>query len=289
MKHGNINRLILPPSKAICIVEYLIPSEAKNAFKTLSYSKFHDVPLYLEWAPEKIMNNNKSKTDKSKKKIEKKDDDDDKVEDNEEEIVNEKEEVEVEVDDELIAATIFVKNLNFTTTEDKLKQHFISCGEIRSATIARKRNPTNKTELLSLGYGFIEFTSKESAIKAVKTLQGSILEDHKLELSYSKRENDDEEKKRKRSRGIMEGKPTTKLLVRNLAFQATRNDLRELFGAYGELKSIRIPKKFDGSNRGFGFVEFLTKDDTKSAFEHLQKYIYYYYNILIVLTYMEEN
>ena len=28
----------------------------------------------------------------------------------------------------------------------------------------------------------------------------------------------------------------TKLLVKNLAFEATRNDLRELFGAFGQIK-----------------------------------------------------
>jgi len=31
------------------------------------------------------------------------------------------------------------------------------------------------------------------------------------------------------------------------------------------LKSFRLPKKFDGTHRGFGFVEFLTKHDAKSA------------------------
>lgn len=93
-----------------------------------------------------------------------------------------------------------------------------------------------------------------------------------MELSYSKREEDDTGAKRKRTRGILEGKPSTKLMIRNVAFQTTRKDLRELFGAYGQLKSVRIPKKFDGTGRGFAFIEYLTKDDAKSAFEHLQKY-----------------
>ena len=48
----------------------------------------------------------------------------------------------------------------------------------------------------------------------------------------------------------------TKLLVKNLAFEATRNDLRELFGAFGQIKSVRIPRKFDGGTRGFGFIDF---------------------------------
>ena len=45
-----------------------------------------------------------------------------------------------------------------------------------------------------------------------------------------------------------------KLLVKNLAFQATKNELKELFGEYGSLKKIRVPKKMDGQHRGFAFV-----------------------------------
>ena len=48
-------------------------------------------------------------------------------------------------------------------------------------------------------------------------------------------------------------KGSTKLVVRNLAFEATRQELAELFGAFGQIKSVRIPvKKFDGSHRGYG-------------------------------------
>ena len=34
---------------------------------------------------------------------------------------------------------------------------------------------------------------------------------------------------------------------------------------FGELKSVRLPKKMSGtgSHRGFGFVDFLTKQDAK--------------------------
>jgi len=47
---------------------------------------------------------------------------------------------------------------------------------------------------------------------------------------------------------------STKLVVRNLAFQATKNDVRELFKHFGSIKNIRLPKKMDGKHRGFGFV-----------------------------------
>ena len=37
------------------------------------------------------------------------------------------------------------------------------------------------------------------------------------------------------------------------------------FRVFGELKSVRLPKKLSGTgtHRGFGFVDFLTKQDAK--------------------------
>lgn len=36
-----------------------------------------------------------------------------------------------------------------------------------------------------------------------------------------------------------------------------------------QVKSVRMPKKFDGTHRGFAFVEFLTRDEAKAAVEAL--------------------
>lgn len=58
----------------------------------------------------------------------------------------------------------------------------------------------------------------------------------------------------------------TKILVRNIPFQAKPAEVRDLFRAFGELKSLRIPKKMtpgEDSHRGFGFVDFNTKSDAK--------------------------
>lgn len=58
----------------------------------------------------------------------------------------------------------------------------------------------------------------------------------------------------------------TKICVRNIPFQAKVDEVRDIFKAFGELKSIRIPKKMtpgEDSHRGFGFVDFNTKADAK--------------------------
>lgn len=55
-----------------------------------------------------------------------------------------------------------------------------------------------------------------------------------------------------------------KLMVKNLAFECTPDEVRELFKPYGTIKKVRLPKKANSANhRGFGFVEFLTKDEAR--------------------------
>lgn len=47
-------RLVLPPTNTLALVEFAEPQEAKSAFKSLAYKKYQQVPLYLEWAPKDI-------------------------------------------------------------------------------------------------------------------------------------------------------------------------------------------------------------------------------------------
>jgi len=60
-------------------------------------------------------------------------------------------------------------------------------------------------------------------------------------------------------------------MVKNLAFEATQGELKELFKAFGQLKKVRLPKKVNSKqHRGFGFVEFSSSQDAQNAFKNLQ-------------------
>ena len=45
----------------------------------------------------------------------------------------------------------------------------------------------------------------------------------------------------------------------------------KLFATFGQLKKIRLPKKFDGGHRGFAFVEFLTSKEASIAMNALSR------------------
>jgi cold-inducible RNA-binding protein len=63
---------------------------------------------------------------------------------------------------------------------------------------------------------------------------------------------------------------STKLFVGNLSFNATQNQLQDLFGAHGTVQEIDIIKdKFSGRPRGFGFVTMETKEGADAAVKAL--------------------
>ena len=56
------------------------------------------------------------------------------------------------------------------------------------------------------------------------------------------------------------------IYVGNLAREATEEDVREAFKAFGQVTSASIIKdKFSGESRGFGFVEMPSQAEAQSA------------------------
>lgn len=47
--------------------------------------------------------------------------------------------------------------------------------------------------------------------------------------------------------------------VSNLDWNASEDDLKDLFSVYGKVEVARIPRKVDGGSKGFGYVVFATK------------------------------
>ncbi|XP_014229300.1 probable RNA-binding protein 19 [Trichogramma pretiosum] len=270
-QYGELGRVILPPSGITALVEFFEPYEARKAFKKLAYSKFKHMPLYLEWAPNesfvdntprKMENNVKINEAEKKKEAEK--------------MVAEKEESEEEDDEEDNQqpepdTTLFVKNLNFNTTDESLKKHFIKCGKIDYATVSEKKDPNDPANKLSLGYGFVRYKLKSDADRALKELQFSLLDGKTLELKLSERTLSSEAKPVIKKTTKVTEQTGTKIMVKNLPFQANADEVKDLFKVFGELKAVRLPKKLatDTRHRGFGFVEFYTKKEAKRAFKAL--------------------
>ena len=58
----------------------------------------------------------------------------------------------------------------------------------------------------------------------------------------------------------------TKLYVGNLSYQATDQELHDLFSEVGAVSSAQVvTDRYSGQSRGFGFVEMATEDDAQKA------------------------
>ena len=265
-------RILLPPSRTISLVEYGHSVDARRAFRKLAYKRFKHVPLYLEWAP--LAAKQKDVATRDKKDLKETNAslaDDEKID-----------QAEQEDDGGTTSQTLYVKNLSFSTNEQELLSEFTSPDfRARAARIPMKLAPVKKhvgrrvsgqfegapeMKELSMGFGFVEFESEKSARGAMKKLQGKLLNGHAMEISFSVATSKVAKGVKPTSSGGLRSK---KLMVRNVPFQATRKEILQLFGSYGHLKKVRLPKKFDGSHRGFAFVEFLTAQEAQNAMKAL--------------------
>ena len=60
------------------------------------------------------------------------------------------------------------------------------------------------------------------------------------------------------------------IYVGNLSFDATQDDLNDVFAEYGTVKSIHLPTDREtGRKRGFAFVEMETEAEETAAIEAL--------------------
>lgn len=57
--------------------------------------------------------------------------------------------------------------------------------------------------------------------------------------------------------------------------------------AYGQLKSLRLPKKFTGGHRGFAFLDFTTKQEARNVYDNMASI--HLYGRHLVLEWAEED
>lgn len=61
------------------------------------------------------------------------------------------------------------------------------------------------------------------------------------------------------------------ILVRNLDKEITQNELYTMTSAHGKIISCKLEVNKDGSSRGYGYVQFDTKENAQKAIDALNK------------------
>lgn len=268
--HGKIKKILLPPSGTFGVVEMADPVEARAAWSAVNYSRLGPKMLFLEKGPIGMFKDPGS-TQTPESKI---------AEEQKllaEKVSNAAGEVNRDgpAEGDESGSTLFIKNLSFTTTTERLTTMVAHLPGFSFARVQMKPDPKREGAKQSAGYGFVGFKTRKDATKAHGGLQDVELDGKALEVKFAQRGTDDVEPSK--GKGELKGTTkSTKLMVKNVAFEATKKDIRELFSAFGQIKSLRLPKKptlgstGSQSTRGFAFVEFTTHAEAERAKEALK-------------------
>lgn len=271
LPYGKLERLLMPPAGTIAIVQLRDTTSARAAFTKLSYKRFKDGIIYLEKGPkdcftkpaeaDDLINNTSAKEEENPVEI--KPSSNDLMEANKDITEGSSNAHDEDVIDGP-TVSIFIKNLNFSTTNQNLTDRFKVFTGFVVAQVKTKPDPKHQGKTLSMGFGFVEFRTKEQANAVIAAMDGTVIDGHKIQLKLSHRQASQSGNTKTKS-----NKKSGKIIVKNLPFEATRKDVFELFNSFGQLKSVRVPKKFDKSARGFAFVEFLLPKEAENAMDQL--------------------
>lgn len=80
-----------------------------------------------------------------------------------------------------MSSNIYVGNISFSVTDDELRELFEKHGEVESLKII-----TDAMTGKPRGFGFVEMTSEEDAMKAIKALNGAEFKGRALNVSVAR-------------------------------------------------------------------------------------------------------
>ena len=221
--HGELSRVLVPPAGTIAVVEFEKPDEAAKGFRAVAYRRLGNSIIYLEKGPLGMFIEGfvaaatlSTATPPAPTHAVR---------------------ISEQVIDGAVApatsepaldkgTTLYIKNLAFSTTQERLHKVFAHLPGFSYARVQTKPDPKRPDARLSMGYGFMGFADVAGANAALKSVQGFVLDGHALHVSFAGRGADEPEKKK----GVEAASRTTKMIVKNVPFEATRKDIRDLFG-----------------------------------------------------------
>ncbi|KAG8344957.1 putative RNA recognition motif (a k a RRM RBD or RNP domain) [Trypanosoma vivax] len=300
LRYGTLESTAFPSSGAFALFRFAHSQDARIAFQRLSYKLFKNVPLFLEWAPIGVISTNEDDVGKR---------------DEAPASAREQEEEESEAAPGVFAPvmTLFITNIPFTSTEDEFYTFLLdTCPRLakrpeksierlayeqtkgRAFLTLRDEGAMSYVQQRLNGRNFAGRTlacvvSKQTANTLTPKASGSSAHNGGDGMVATSTGNEKEDATKasvlaarcaaggdKNSFLVPPGCDPLKLVVKNVPFEATERDIRDLFSAVSEVHGVRLPRKNhqfsshrQNNHRGFAFVEFLTEQEARRARESL--------------------
>ncbi|XP_011794930.1 PREDICTED: RNA-binding protein 28 isoform X1 [Colobus angolensis palliatus] len=157
--------------------------------------------------------------------------------------------------------TLFVGRLPPSARSEQLEELFSQVGPVKQCFVV-----TEKGSKACRGFGYVTFSMLEDvqrALKEITTFEGS-----KINVTVAKKklrnktkekgknENSECPKKELKAKKAKVADKKARLIIRNLSFKCSEDDLKTVFAQFGAILEVNIPRKPDGKMRGFAFVQF---------------------------------
>lgn len=133
---------------------------------------------------------------------------------------------------------VYVKNINTEATDDEFRELFEKYGDVTSSSLARDQ------EGKSRGFGFVNFTTHESASKAVDELNNLDFKGQDLYVGRAQKKHEREEELRKSYEAARMEKASkyqgVNLYIKNLDDEIDDDKLRHMFSEFGPITSAKV-------------------------------------------------
>ena len=313
-KFGSLETTAVPDSAGFALFAFVHAQDARVAFQRLAYKNFCGSPLFLEWAPIGAIKDT-FEVDETNPAV-----------GGSSTAAGGDDDVPRDLQSKMIVFTLFISNLPFNVTQAQL-EHFLqdSCPRLAGAS-GWARHVKKLALQSSKGWAFLTLADEPAFQYVQARLQGKSMDHRKIICQASKASaaaqqdeagsrngtldaeaEDSRMAKSSTTRGAASGVANggvphgcnpVKLIVKNLPFEATEQDLRDLFAAFTEIKAVRVPRKLHqfgtaahrtNNHRGFGFVEFLTSQEAANALKALSATHLYGRHLVLQYAKMDEE
>uniref|UniRef100_A0A0R3S7A8 RRM domain-containing protein n=1 Tax=Elaeophora elaphi TaxID=1147741 RepID=A0A0R3S7A8_9BILA len=148
--------------------------------------------------------------------------------------------------------TIFVSNLDFKLPTERLQEIFPNAKEVR--LVYRGMSKLHK------GFGYVDFSTELEAREALK-MDRTQIDGRPMYVSEYKPRDKGKNTEFRYSTGLEKNK----VFVNNVHYDATEEQLKEIFTTFGVVRDVRIVTHKSGKSKGCAYVEFENDDDAAMA------------------------
>ncbi|KAJ8262127.1 hypothetical protein GJAV_G00162570 [Gymnothorax javanicus] len=156
----------------------------------------------------------------------------------------------------MAALTLFVRGLPASATSGRLAEVFSEIGPLKHCFVVTEKGGDE-----CRGFGYVTFAMEEDSQRAMKEIKD--YDGRKISVVVAKRKPNDQKKGaledqtpiEKKAKGLRNYQKKARLIVRNLSFKCSEEDLRRVFSEFGTVLDVNIPLKPDGKMQGFAFIQ----------------------------------